>query len=272
MHTDETQEEAVEMLQQLGLKEYEAKCFVALSRVPKATAKEISTVADVPRTRVYDANRILEAKGLVEVQHTNPQQFRAVPIEEAMATLRDGFESRMETLQQTLEDIEPAEMEGESLGNEVWSLTGQQAIQNRTQQLIDDGTGEVVLVVGSEEVLSDPLFDSLREAVDRNLSVFVGTLTSELQAHVEREVPDATVFVSGLEWLRGGGPSSHGADDTAIGRLLLVDRQAILVSSIDPENAEEHVVFGRGFGNGLVVIIRRLMSTGLFEGLQKADD
>lgn len=39
MNTNETQSEAVEMLQQLGLKEYEAKCFVALTRVPKATGQ-----------------------------------------------------------------------------------------------------------------------------------------------------------------------------------------------------------------------------------------
>ncbi|MFB6178447.1 MAG: TrmB family transcriptional regulator [Halorientalis sp.] len=140
MH-DEMQGEAVEMLQQLGLKEYEAKCFVALSRVPKATAKEISTIADVPRTRVYDANRILEEKGLVEVQHMNPQQFRAVPIEEAIATLRNEFESRMETLQQTLQQtlqrIEPAETEMETVGNEVWSLSAQEAIQNRTKKLVE---------------------------------------------------------------------------------------------------------------------------------------
>ncbi len=32
----------VELLQQLGLKEYEAKCFVTLTRVPEVTAKDIS--------------------------------------------------------------------------------------------------------------------------------------------------------------------------------------------------------------------------------------
>jgi sugar-specific transcriptional regulator TrmB len=30
-------ETAAELLQQLGLKEYEAKCFVALARLPRAT-------------------------------------------------------------------------------------------------------------------------------------------------------------------------------------------------------------------------------------------
>jgi hypothetical protein len=45
--------------------------------------------------------------------------------------------------------------------------------------------------------------------------------------------------------------------------LLLIDRSAILVSSIMPETKEEQAIFGEGFGNGLVVIARRLMSQGL---------
>lgn len=57
MDSDRLQEQAVEVLQEFGLKEYEAKSFVALSRMPQATAKEISETTDVPRTRVYDAVR-----------------------------------------------------------------------------------------------------------------------------------------------------------------------------------------------------------------------
>jgi hypothetical protein len=49
----------------------------------------------------------------------------------------------------------------------------------------------------------------------------------------------------------------------AIGRLLLVDRSTILVSTIVPNTHEEQAVFGGGFRNGLVVISRRLLSQGL---------
>ncbi len=99
-------QQAVELLQQLGLKEYEAKCLVALSRLPKGTAKDISETSDVPRTRVYDAIRVLETKGLVEIQHSNPQQFRAVPIKEAAETLRQEYESRTDTLVEAMEKVQ----------------------------------------------------------------------------------------------------------------------------------------------------------------------
>lgn len=54
--------EAVEVLQQLGLKEYEAKCFAGLSLLSSGTAKQVNDTTDVPRTRVYDAIRSARAR------------------------------------------------------------------------------------------------------------------------------------------------------------------------------------------------------------------
>ncbi|UHQ97948.1 hypothetical protein HYG81_18615 [Natrinema zhouii] len=50
-----TESQAVRLLDDLGLTEYEARCFVALSRVQTASASEIHTLSDVPRSRVYDS-------------------------------------------------------------------------------------------------------------------------------------------------------------------------------------------------------------------------
>lgn len=260
--TDE-HERAIELLQNLGLKEYEAKCYVALTRLPSATAKEVSELSDVPRTRVYDATRVLEAQGLVEVHHDSPQQFRAVPVEEAIETLRDKYESRFDALKGSLSDLDPVEFEESSSDHEVWGLSGSEAITNRTVSLIGDAGGEVVLVVGSERALSEDLFDALRDATDRGVEVVVGALTEAVRDALQDAVPDAEVFVSGLEWLRG--PETED-DETAIGRMLLVDRSTILVSTVEPDTGHERAVFGRGFNNGLVVIVRRLMATGLAEG------
>jgi hypothetical protein len=52
-------------------------------------------------------------------------------------------------------------------------------------------------------------------------------------------------------------------DDLVIGRLLLVDRSALLVSTLAAGTSEEQAVFGGGFRNGLIVIARRLLSQGL---------
>jgi len=258
-------DQAVELLQQLGLKEYEAKSFVALARLPRGTAKEISEVSEVPRTRVYDAVRVLETKGLVEIQHSNPQQFRAVSIDEAVETLRHEYESRADSLRETLRGIEPADSDGGiEVTHEVWALSGQTAVTNRAQQLIDGADQDVVLVVGHELVLTDELVDHLQAALRRDVDVIVGTNVDGLRGRVEDALPGATVFVSGLDWLTG---TAITGDDTEISRLLLADRSAILVSTFhdtaDGTQVNEQAVFGEGFDNGLVAIVRRLMATGL---------
>lgn len=259
------QQRAVEVLQQLGLKEYEAQSFVALSRLPHASAKEVSEISEVPRTRVYDAVRVLESMGLVEIQHSNPRVFRAVSIEEAAETLRSEFESRTDVLRNSLEHIDPAVVDDESsVTHEVWSLSGDAAITNRTQQLIDEVDEELVFVIGHEAVVTEELLSHLRAAQDRGVEVVIATVVAELRDRVQDALPEAEVYVSGLDWLSG---SALTGDDTEISRLLLIDRSTILVSSYHEDRtgsrSHEQAVFGRGFDNGFVAIVRRLMATGL---------
>jgi sugar-specific transcriptional regulator TrmB len=257
------QQKAVELLQQFGLKEYEARCLVALSQLPKGTAKDISETSDVPRTRVYDAIRVLETKGLVEVQHSNPQQFRAVSTEEAITLLRREYESRAEKLGEALSGIEPAVLDdGEEVTHEVWTITGHESIQNRTEKLVRDADEEVVLIVGRSEALTDELVGALEAKLEAGIDVVIGASTVALQKRLKELLPQIEVFASGLEWLY----SADDVDDrTTISRLLLVDRNTILVSSTyRGGRAEvEKAVFGRGFENGIVVVARRIMATGL---------
>ena len=184
------------------------------------------------------------------VQHTSPQQFRAVPLAEATATLRDQYEAHVERLENALERTDAADLTDGDPVQEVWSMSGTNAIANCANQLITDATTEIVLVLG---------VDSLRD-VGADVDLLVGAVTDSLEAQIREAVPAATTFVSGLDWLRGGDES---AETVGIGRLMLVDRSTILVSTIVPDTHEERAVFGDGFQNGLVVISRRLLAQGL---------
>jgi sugar-specific transcriptional regulator TrmB len=261
MKTGETRsvEEAIEVLQQFGLKEYEARCFVGLSRLETGTSKKLSELTEVPRTRVYDAVRMLESQGLVQIQHSSPQQFRAVPVDEAIETLRDQYESRAERLHNALETITSVEEGDKEPSQQVWTMSGQTGIENRTEELFETATEEVVLIIGDESLLTENLVDTLND-VGNGVELLIGAVTEPLQEQIQIAVPDATTFISGLEWLHGEDATE---DETAIGRLVLIDRSTILVSSIMPETKEEQAVYGEGFRNGLVVIARRLMARGL---------
>ena len=263
---DQYKAETVSLLQELGLKEYEARCFIALSQVSVGTAKEISELSEVPRTRVYDAVRVLEAQGLVEVQHSNPQRFRAVSVEEAAVTLRQKYDNRIDTLQSHLESIElPDDSDEDDKVQEVWSLSSHEAIQSRTFDLLRESESEIVFVVVEEAILTDALFDKLREASERGVNLILGGINDDIVSRIETELSSAKVFETELEWLVEEGFK----DEVAISRLLLTDRTNLLVSSFYPKGglkeskSNEQAVFATGLGNGVVVLIRRLISTGL---------
>ncbi|WP_101298044.1 TrmB family transcriptional regulator [Halegenticoccus soli] len=255
--------QSVELLQQLGLKKYEAECFVALTRLPDGgTAKEISDITDVPRTRVYDATRILEAQGLVEIQHTSPQRFRALSIDEATATLRRQYESKVDDLGESLRRLEPEERTDDGRPvHEVWSLSGTAAIESRTRQLVDDADEEVVLLVDDASA-SERLLDALAAAAGREVDVTVGTTSESSLDRVREAAPDADVIRSGLEWLHG----SSRSDPVVLSQVLLVDRNTLLVSSRGADDGSElsaTAIYGCGFDNGFVVIVRRLLTAQL---------
>lgn len=262
---------AVELLQQLGLKEYEAKSFVALTQLPSGTARSVSEQVDVPRTRVYEAMRALDERGLVQIQHSTPQEFQAIPISEATKLLRQQYDQRIERLETNLSRLKdeqandsPTEMQ------KVWSLTGADAITARTETLIDDASEEIVLVIGDDRAYSEALFDHLQEATERGVRVYVGSLTERAETAVEEQLPEAQTFTTALEWLQG----SSDETEAAVGRLLLVDNANLLASSIQKAESgaiKELGVFGRGFENGLVVIMRRLLATGLKEAVASED-
>lgn len=259
MTTEANIDEAIEGLQQLGLQEYEARCFVGLTRLSSGTAKKLSEITEVPRTRVYDAIRVLETKGLVEIHHSSPQQFRAVPLEEAMETLRDQYESRVKRVQTALDGIENIESGDESPVQEVWSINGAEAIQNRLTELVRNANEEIILVIGDKSVLTGEVADTLNQ-VDEEIDVLIGTESEAIQREIEDAVPHRTTFTSGLDWIAEL-PDTQ--SEPGIGVMLLVDRSIILVSSILPDSGEEHAIYGRGFGNGFVVIARRIISRGL---------
>ena len=114
----------------------------------------------------------------------------------------------------------------------------------------------MILVIGHAPVFTDGLRDRLKAACRRGVTLIVGVVSEALQTRVEEELPEAEVSVSGLDWLQG---TSLTDDDTEISRLLLIDRNTILISTFhgttDGGKQHEQAVFGRGFDNGLVTII-----------------
>jgi sugar-specific transcriptional regulator TrmB len=257
-----TTAEVARRLQQLGLKEYEAKCFVALTSLATGTAREISEQVDVPRTRVYEAARTLESHGLIDIQHSSPQRFRAVPIQEAVSILRRRYESRIDRLEADLRQLETTRSrEQDSDGQEVWSLTGRDAIATRTNQLLENAEEEALLIICDDRVVSSHLLEWLDRTLERDCTLRVGSVSPSLNELLSEELSDAAVFHSRLEWLH---PDQFD-DDPPVCFLLVTDGETVLISGscLTGDSANQHAIYGTGAENCMVVVTRQLAKLGL---------
>jgi len=252
---------AIDQLEHFGLSSYAARTFVALTSIGIGTARDVSQVSEVPRTRVYDAIDELREAGLVDVRQSSPKQFWVISAESVSRSFERDLQHRTDTLRTALTELEPVEQRTPQRG--VWTVDGRTAVTDRVLEFFGDADEEIVYM-SVEGLLTDDLIDALSDAAKRDVSIKLGGVSADVQERIQGEIPGATMFESLWVW-----------SDTPAGRLLMVDGRKTLVSALvngndahpsDPRS--ETAIWGEGETNSLVAVLKaiftwRLDSAGL---------
>ena len=213
---------AAESLQRLGLSQYEAKVFIALTRLGTGTARDVDRMTDVPRSQVYGAADDLEARGLVDVQQSNPKQYRAVSLEEARETLRDRFEAEQDRAFEFLETAREGADHRDEHQEGVWTVHGRDNVSTRVEQIVTEADRRV-LYGSPANLLDEAVADALRDrATDIEVYVFSG------DSDMEARFADSAVHVVQF-------PEPMDADRDTHGRLVAADGRTILLSVLGGE-------------------------------------
>jgi len=256
---DNPQSAAIEQLEQLGLSSYAARSFVALAGLGEGTAREVSQISDVPRTRVYDAVDELHDKGLVDIQQSSPKRFWSISADTASRTFEREFQQRTDVLRTALDAIEPGTHRVEQRG--VWTVGGEPAVTDRVVEFFADADEEIVFMT-VDDLLTSELIEALSAAAARGVSIKLGGVSEAVQTRIRDSVANVTVFESMWMW-----------SDTSAGRLMMVDGEKILVSALvngtdatpsDPRS--ETAIWGAGETNSLVVILKAIFTWRLGDG------
>jgi len=88
---------------------------------------------------------------------------RRRPKRSAISTRR-----RVERLHDALDTVDVVDDGDEEPVQQIWAMTGRDAIENRTDQLIEKATNEIVLVIGHASLLTEDLVETLNEADDEH--------------------------------------------------------------------------------------------------------
>lgn len=215
--------DAIDALRRLQLSKYEAEVFIALQKLAVGTARDVARITDVPRSQVYGAAESLEERGLIEVQQSNPMQYRALDLDEAKARLRREFERERNQAFDFLETVQGAYSESDEQQEAIWTLHSRETITNRVRQLVREA--EEYVVYGSRaEFLDQLLVDMLVEQAARDIDV---TVVSADHAVVD-EFGDAAVQTVHM-------PAERMREDWIGGRIVVVDGDTILLSVLGGE-------------------------------------
>jgi len=251
--SDDPRSAAIEQLEQFGLSAYAARTFVALVSLGTGTAKDVSGVSDVPRTRVYDAIEELQDRGLVDVQQSSPKEFWAISGETTGRKFEQELDHRLSVLTAALDELEPVERTEEQRG--VWTVDGQAAITDRIIEFVNDAEEEIVYMT-VEELLNEDIIGALRAAAERGVRISLGGVSPDVQDEIQETIPGVELFESLWVW-----------SDTPAGRLMMVDERQTLVSVLvngveaAPTDARsETAIWGTGPTNSLVVVLKAIFT------------
>ncbi|RLF99313.1 MAG: TrmB family transcriptional regulator [Thaumarchaeota archaeon] len=145
-------------LHNLGLTDYEMRAYISLLKAGKLTASELSEIAGVPYSKIYDVLENLEKKGWIRSEGGRPARFHARPPKIALDINRMRIESELKRYEETaLAELLPIyQRTGEKEKHDVWILKGETSILSKIRDLILECENELQIAAPwmSEDLLN----------------------------------------------------------------------------------------------------------------------
>ncbi|MCS4541683.1 MAG: TrmB family transcriptional regulator [Euryarchaeota archaeon] len=147
----EISEKVLKSLRQFGLTEYEIKVYVALVNAGASTAGDVSKIAGVPYSRIYDVLSKLEHRGWLEVHSGRPIRYRAKPPGDAIRIAQERLErSLTQAGESVLQELNPIfEKQAETKRPDVWIIHGARNVLTKIEEMLRRAQNEVLVVVPS---------------------------------------------------------------------------------------------------------------------------
>jgi sugar-specific transcriptional regulator TrmB len=161
-------DQSVEHLVQLGLKEYEAKIYVALVGLGAANVRSIHEVSGVPRPRVYDVLNALDAKGFIEIRQGSPLMYHAVRPDIVVSFLKKDLDTAAFESVKTLEALS---VDARQNYSPIWYVHSDWTITRNLERLVESVTRSLIVLCFNRETLEKFKDPMLSIAKDREVRI-----------------------------------------------------------------------------------------------------
>ena len=160
----------VEHLVQLGLREYEARVYVALAGLGEAPVRRIHEVSGVPRPRVYDILNGLDQKGFIEIRRGSPLLYRAVPPEVVVTVLKKDLDA---AAAESVRALKALSVDAQQDYSPIWYVHSDWTIQRNLEMLVEGVDRELIVLALRPEGLAAVHGPIASIAGDRDVKVLV---------------------------------------------------------------------------------------------------
>lgn len=149
-----------------------------------------------------------------------------------------------------------ASLTGEAVPTGVGEIEGRQQVVSYGQSLCDRAEEELFCLFTDRDLLEAGCFTRIRDAARRGTDVYIGTHDPTTHDFVREHAPEINLWEPTSDWMH------LPADGGRVGRLVVADREAVMLATIKEENGgheHEQAVIGEGSDNTLVTIICQLL-------------
>jgi sugar-specific transcriptional regulator TrmB len=152
-------DENTDLLLGLGLTLNQAKIYLAILKLEKATAGEVAKFSKIRREDVYRILPSLEKMGLVERLLGSPTEVRATPISDALSFLvaeeKSKFDDRLKGMRNKVQTLSHKDWKQPLSGEEsIYILIAEKkAILAKTSELIRNSRKELALVADKARII-----------------------------------------------------------------------------------------------------------------------
>ena len=134
-------------LREMGLNAYEIDSYIVLLEGGQMTAMEISEVAKVPYSKMYEVLNSLKEKGWIKNTESRPFKYYPVPPMEATRFTKIRLEDKYLNWENTVfETLQPLYEKRELVEHpDMLILRGQQAVLTKVEEVLKKATMEIVI-------------------------------------------------------------------------------------------------------------------------------
>lgn len=182
------------LCEHVGLSEYEAKVYISLIMEGPSTARRLSMVSGVPRTKIYGTLKKLIERGLVVEIPDTPRRFISVSPSEVFTPFLKLYESKVEDLYSLLSSLNRiySRMEGmiRMRKGEIWTLIGRREILKRISEMLSRAESFVDIVTTENGlILVYKAYNKILDAlIDKGVEIRIITQRGSKNQHIIREL------------------------------------------------------------------------------------